>query len=94
MNADEIFEEVMQVVSDVTGIERADVMGNKDEMSTDARCLLVRYLSRLMPCAAIAKLLGRTRQGIRSIMGREKGDSWLMERNWKEIVKRLESRFF
>ena len=64
MCTNEIFEEVLSVVCDVTGIERADVLANKDEVSTDARCILVRYLSRLMPCVTIAKLLGRTRQGI------------------------------
>ena len=94
MCTNEIFEEVLSVVCDVTGIERADVLANKDEVSTDARCILVRYLSRLMPCVTIAKLLGRTRQGIRSILSREKGDTWLMARNWKEIVKRLESKGF
>ena len=92
MCENEIFEEVLSVVCDVTGIERANVLANKNEMSTDARCILVRYLSRLIPCVSIARLLGRTRQGVRSILSREKGDTWLMERNWKEIVKRLESK--
>lgn len=94
MNAREIFEEVMEVVVDITGVERADVVGNRNEESTDARCLLVRYLSRLMPCVTIARLLGRTRQGVYSILSRDKGDTWMMSRNWKEIVKRLESKGF
>lgn len=92
MCTNEIFEEVLSVVCDVTGIERANVLANKDEESTDARCILVRYLSRLMPCVTIAKLLGRTRQGIHSILSRDKGDTWLMKTNWKEVVKRLESK--
>jgi hypothetical protein len=37
-------------------------------------------------------MIGRTRQGVRSIMERTKGDTWLMERNWKEIVKLMESK--
>lgn len=94
MNAREIFKEVMDVVVDVTGVERADVVGNRNEESTDARCLLVRYLSRLMSCVTIARLLGRTRQGVYSILSRDKGDTWMMSRNWKEIVKRLESKGF
>lgn len=94
MCAKEIFEEVLSVVCDVTGIERADVLANKDEVSTDARYIMVRYLSKLMPCVTISKLLGRTRQGVRSILSRGKGDTWLMERNWKEVVKRLESKYF
>lgn len=94
MNAREIFEEVTGIVVDVTGVERADVLANKNEESTDARYLLVRYLSRLMSCVTIARLLGRTRQGVYSILSRDKGDTWLMSRNWKEIVKRLESKGF
>ena len=94
MNAREIFEKVMDVVVDVTGVERADVLANKNEESTDARYLLVRYLSRLMSCVTIARLLERTRQGVYSILSRGKGDTWLMSRNWKEIVKRMESKGF
>ena len=40
------------------------------------------------------KLIGRTRQGVRAIIQREKGDTWLLTRNWKEIVKLLESKGF
>lgn len=94
MHIEEIFEDVESVVSDVTGIGRADIRANKNEASTDARYILVRYLSKLMPVVTIGKLLGRTRQGIHSIMSRSKGDTWLMETNWKEVVKRLESKYF
>ena len=37
MCTNEIFEEVLSVVCDVNGIERANVLENKDEVSTDAR---------------------------------------------------------
>lgn len=94
MKKEEIFEEVLSVVSDITGVERADIRANKNEVSTDARYILVRYLSKIMPCATIGELLGRTRQGIHSILSREKGDTWLMQTNWKEVVKRLESKYF
>ena len=94
MCSKEIFEEVMSVVSDVTGIERADIMANKNEESTDARYILVLYLSKLMPCVTISELLGRTRQGVYSILSRTKGDTWLVSTNWKAVVKRLESKYF
>lgn len=94
MKKEEIFEDVLSVVSDVTGVGRDDIRANKNEVSTDARYILVRYLSRIMPCATIGELLGRTRQGIHSVLTREKGDTWWMESNWKEVVKRLESKYF
>lgn len=94
MCSKEIFEEVMSVVSDVTGVERADIMANKNEESTDARYILVLYLSKLMPCVTISELLGRTRQGVYSILSRTKGDTWLVSTNWKAVVKRLESKYF
>ena len=94
MCTNEIFEEVLSVVCDVTGLSERDVLVCKTEECTDARFLLVKYLWRLMPCVCIGKLIGRTRQGVYAIIQREKGDSWLMTRNWKEIVKRLESNGF
>ena len=90
----EIFKEVLSVVCEITGLSEEDVLRSKTEESTDARFLLVKYLWRLMPCVSIGQLINRTRQGVNAILQREKGDSWLMERNWKEIVKRLESKGF
>ena len=90
----EIFKEVLSVVCEITGLSEEDVLRSKTEESTDARFLLVKYLWRLMPGVCIAQLIGRTRQGVRAILQRGKGDTWLMERNWKEIVKRLESKGF
>ena len=92
MSNEEIFEDVLHSVSDVTGLSSNEILYNRNEECTDARYLLVKYLWRLMSCVCIGKMIGRTRQGVRSIMERTKGDTWLMERNWKEIVKRLESK--
>lgn len=94
MKATEIFEDVLNVVCITTGIERADVLVNRSEASTDARYILVRYLAKLLPHSIIAQLLGRTRQGIRSILNRQKGDTWLVQNNWKAVVKQLESKYF
>ena len=92
MSNEEIFEDVLHSVSDVTGLSSKEILYNRNEECTDARYLLVKYLWRLMSCVCIGKMIGRTRQGVRSIMERTKGDTWLMERNWKEIVKRLKSK--
>lgn len=92
MSNEEIFEDVLHSVSDVTGLSSKEILYNRNEECTDARYLLVKYLWRLMSCVCIGKMIGRTRQGVRSIMERTKGDTWLLTRNWKEIVKRLESK--
>ena len=92
MSNEEIFEDVLHSVSDVTGLSSKEILYNRNEECPDARYLLVKYLWRLMSCVCIVKMIGRTRQGVRSIMERTKGDTWLLTRNWKEIVKRLESK--
>ena len=92
MSNEEIFEDVLHSVSDVTGLSSKEILYNRNEECTDARYLLVKYLWRLMSCVCIGKMIGRTRQGVRSIVERTKGDTWLLTRNWKEIVKRLESK--
>ena len=92
MSNEKIFEDVLHSVSDVTGLSSKEILYNRNEECTDARYLLVKYLWRLMSCVCIGKMIGRTRQGVRSIMERTKGDTWLLTRNWKEIVKRLESK--
>ena len=92
MCKDIIFRDVMGVVATVTGLSERDILQSRTEEATDARYLLVRYLWRMMPCVSIGQLIGRTRQGVRSIMQRQKGDTWLLARNWEEIVKQLESK--
>lgn len=92
MDKKEIFRDVMEVVSRVTGLSERELLTSRTEEATDGRYLMVKYLWRLMPCVCIGELIGRTRQGVRSIMQRQKGDTWMMERNWKEVVKQLESK--
>ena len=88
----EIFRDVMEVVSTVTGLSEREIVLSRTEEATDARYLLVKFLWRMMPCVCIGELIGRTRQGVRSIMQRGKGDTWMMARNWEEIVKEMERK--
>lgn len=92
MKKDEIFRDVMSVVSGVTGLSERDIILSRTEEATDARYLVVKFLWRIMPCVSIGKLIGRTRQGVRSIMQRMKGDTWMMARNWEEVVKEMERK--
>lgn len=92
MCKEKIFRDVMEVVARVTGLSERELLTSRTEEATDGRYLVVKYLWRLMPCVCIGELIGRTRQGVRSIMQRQKGDTWLMERNWQEVVKEMESK--
>lgn len=92
MCKEKIFKELMGVVSEITGLSEGDILLSRTEECTDARYLLVKYLWRFLPCACIGELIGRTRQGVRSIMQRSKADTWMMVRNWQEIVKKMESK--
>ena len=92
MIKEELFNQVLEVVSDVTGIEPKDIINSRKEECSDARYILVKYLSKRMPSINIAELLGRTRQGIGSILNRDKAENWIMTRNWKETIKQLESK--
>lgn len=93
MKTDEIFNKVLDVVEEVTGIPRQHIFQSCREECSNARYLLVRYLSRIMSDCEIGRMLGRTKQGVGFIRRADKS-GWLLERNWKEIVKRLESNFF
>lgn len=93
MNKEEIYRDVMDSVISVTGFSEREIILSRSEECTDARYLLVRYLLKLLPPVAVGKLIGRTRQGVSSIMQRHKGDTWMIESNWKAIVKQLESKY-
>lgn len=94
MKAKEIFEDVLNAVSQHTGLNQADILSNRSAECTDARYILVRYLQKLLPCPTVASLIGRTRQGVHSILARQKSDTFWVESNWKAIVKQLGSKYF
>lgn len=91
MCKEELFNKTLDIVSSVTGISENDILKSRTEECSDARYILVKFLWSRLPCVVIGNLIGRTRQGVRSIMNREKADTWLVNRNWKEVVKQLES---
>ena len=89
----EFFKQVLDVVSEVTGIAPDDIIKSRKEECTDARYILVKYLySKKMTPITIGEQLGRTRQGVGSILRRGKFQNWLTERNWEETVKQLASK--
>lgn len=94
MKTTEIFEDVLNSVAQNTGLNPADILNNRSAECTDARYILVRYLQKLLPCPTVASLIGRTRQGVHSILARQKADTFWVESNWKAVVKELESKYF
>ena len=92
MCKEELFNQVLEVVSNVTGIDPKEIVKSRKEECSDARYILVKFLSKRIPSVNIGELLGRTRQGVGSILNRDKAENWIILRNWQETVKQLESK--
>lgn len=92
MCKEELFNQVLEVVSNVTGIDPKDIVKSRKEECSDARYILVKFLSKRIPSVNIGELIGRTRQGVGSILNRDKAENWIISRNWQETVKQLESK--
>lgn len=92
MCKEELFNQVLEVVSNVTGIAPNDIIKSRKEECSDARYILVKFLYKRIPSVNIGELIGRTRQGVGSILNRDKSENWIISRNWQETVKQLESK--
>ena len=92
MCKEELFNQVLEVVSNVTGIAPKEIVKSRKEECSDARYILVKFLSKRIPSVNIGELLGRTRQGVGSILNRDKAENWIISRNWQETIKQLESK--
>ena len=92
MCKEELFNQVLEVVSNVTGIDPKEIVKSRKEECSDARYILVKFLSKRIPSVNIGELIGRTRQGVGSILNRDKTENWIISRNWQETVKQLESK--
>lgn len=92
MCKEELFNQVLEVVSNVTGIDPKEIVKSRKEECSDARYILVKFLSKRIPSVNIGELIGRTRQGVGSILNRDKAENWIISRNWKETVKQLENK--
>lgn len=95
MKNEDIFEEVMSVVSDVTGMSERDILTSRTEEATDSRYLLVRALSKLgFTDTELASTLGCTRQAVGYLRNRyKKSGKWVLENGWKSISKWVENRY-
>ncbi|WP_118291176.1 MULTISPECIES: hypothetical protein [Phocaeicola] len=95
MKSDEIYKDVLQVVASVTGISETGIIHSNKEECANARYLLVRYLAKIFSDTEIASLTNRTKQAVGSMRRNAKKQGvWIVENNWKEIVNKLENKYF
>lgn len=92
----EIYQEVVGMVSTVTGISVSDILRSKREECTDARWLIVRALHKLQYSnAEVATAMGCTRQNVGYMLSHyKKQGKWQLEKDCQTIVKWIENNFF
>jgi len=90
------FNEILQKVADVTGLDREKILYGKCEESTDARYILIHALYKVgMSLLDIANLTCRTRQAVGYLMNNyKKSQKWMLENDLKSVLKWVESNYF
>ena len=63
----DFYEKVLGVVSAHTGFSEHQILHDRHEMCTDARYLLVHFLSRHLRCNEIVHLTGLSKQAVSQI---------------------------
>ena len=93
MKKEELFDTVIGVVSECTGIEREEILRCKSEECTDVRCIAVQVLGRYLTDAQIARLMGLTSRGVNYIRGTFllRSKKWFVRSNYEAVVKQLGS---
>lgn len=95
MKIEELYQDIIIMVCDVTGIDEADILHSNREECADARYLLVMALSRMMTDEEIGRVIHRTRQGVSYIRSnRAKLSKWIVASNWQAISKYIASKYF
>lgn len=90
MRIEELYQDIIIMVCDVTGIDEADILHSNREECADARYLLVMALSRMMTDEEIGRVIHRTRQGVSYIRSnRAKLSKWIVASNWQVISKQV-----
>jgi hypothetical protein len=93
MSKEELFNIVIDLVADTTGVSRECILTSKCEESTDARSIAVKVLSRYLTDVQIAKLMGITARGVNYI--REtfllRSRKWFVRSNYEAVMKRIGS---
>ena len=88
------YDATLPMVCELTGLTPDEVLHNKSEECTDARCVLVACLSRYITDTQMATCMGITRQGVcylRHSYAYSRKYRWTVSMNVKEISKELAS---
>lgn len=95
MRIEELYQDIIITVCNVTGIDEADILHSNREECADARYLLVMALSKMMTDEEIGRVIHRTRQGVSYIRSnRAKLSKWIVANNWQVISKYIASKYF
>lgn len=90
MRIEELYQDVIITVCNVTGIDEADILHSNREECADARYLLVMALSKMMTDEEIGRVIHRTRQGVSYIRSnRAKLSKWIVASNQQVYCKQV-----
>ena len=93
MSKEELFNIVIDLVADTTGVSRECILTSKCEESTDARSIAVKVLSRYLTDVQIGGLLGITSRGVNYIRSTFllRSKKWFVRSNYEAVLKRIGS---
>lgn len=90
MRIEELYQDIIITVCNVTGIDEADILYSNREECADARYLLVMALSKMMTDEEIGRVIHRTRQGVSYIRSnRAKLSKWIVASNQQVYRKQV-----
>lgn len=95
MKKENLFTQVSEKVSEITGIEVSQMLSSTTEECTDARYLLIRALSALdFTDIDIARHIGRSRQAVGYLRSKyKKSRKWTIANDWQSLRKWIENTF-
>ena len=95
MKKENLFTQVSEKVSEITGIEISQMLSSTTEECTDARYLLIRALSALdFTDIDIARHIGRSRQAVGYLRSKyKKSRKWTIANDWQSLRKWIENTF-
>lgn len=90
---EKIFDKVVNIVSDRTGVNRNDLINSRKEECVDARSILINLLSELgFTDSLISKYTCLTRQGVNKLKNTfndRKKHSFILSTNYQQIRNEL-----